>query len=95
MRRTYHHEYEDRESFSPWETYSDLYCGLLLVFVLLLFFSMYQYIAAKEKNNADTVALQASMKEEQASVLALYKADLEDQEAAYEKKSEELESRSS
>ena len=27
-------EYEDRESFSPWQSYSDLFCGLLLVFVL-------------------------------------------------------------
>lgn len=91
MRRRYDREYEDRESFSPWETYSDLYCGLLLVFVLLFFFAIYQYIAAKEKNNADTAALQTAMEEEQASVLALYKADLENQEAAYQEKNQDLE----
>lgn len=77
-------DYEDRESFSPWETYSDLYCGLLLVFVLLFFFAIYQYIDAKEKNNADTVQLQQEMKEEQAAVLALYKADLDDRTSLLE-----------
>lgn len=87
----YDMEYGDRESFSPWKTYSDLYCGLLLVFVLLFFFIMYQYIDAKEKNDADTVALQESIKEQQDSVLALYKADLENQELAYEEKNQELE----
>lgn len=92
MRRRYDTEYEDKETFSPWETYSDLYCGLLLVFVLLFFFAIYQYIDAREKNNADTAALQEAMKEEQSSVLAIYKADLEDQEAAYEEKSKELDS---
>lgn len=85
-------EYEDREKFSPWETYSDLYCGLLLVFVLLFFFAIYQYIDAREQNNADTQALQDSMREEQESVLALYRAYLEDQEAAYQEKNQELES---
>lgn len=91
MRKRYDTGYEDRESFSPWETYSDLYCGLLLVFVLLFFFSIYQYIDARERNNAETAALQDSMREEQASVLALYKATLEDQEAAYQEKNQELE----
>ena len=84
MRRRYDDRYEDRESFSPWETYSDLYCGLLLVFVLLFFFAIYQYIDAKERNTADTAALQENMKQEQASVLALYKADLEDRTALLE-----------
>lgn len=84
MRRRYDDRYEDRESFSPWETYSDLYCGLLLVFVLLFFFVIYQYIDAKERNTADTAALQENMKQEQASVLALYKADLEDRTALLE-----------
>lgn len=84
MRRRYDDRYEDRESFSPWETYSDLYCGLLLVFVLLFFFVIYQYIDAKERNIADTAALQEDMKQEQASVLALYKADLEDRTALLE-----------
>lgn len=92
MKRRYDVEYEDKEIFSPWETYSDLYCGLLLVFVLLFFFAIYQYIDAREKNNADTAALQAAMKEEQSSVLAIYKADLEDQERAYQEKSGQLES---
>lgn len=84
MRKRYDDRYEDRESFSPWETYSDLYCGLLLVFVLLFFFAIYQYIDAKERNTADTAALQENMKQEQASVLALYKADLEDRTALLE-----------
>ena len=92
MRKKYDSEYEDKESFSPWETYSDLYCGLLLVFVLLFFFAIYQYIAAKESNDADTLALQESMKAEQASVLALYKADLEDQQTAYQEKVNQLNS---
>lgn len=92
MRRKYDAEYEDKGSFSPWEAYSDLYCGLLLVFVLLFFFAIYQYIDAREKNDADTAALQETMKEEQSSVLALYKADLADQEAAYQEKTKELES---
>lgn len=86
MRRKNNREYEDREIFSPWEAYSDLYCGLLLVFILLFFFAIYQYIDAKEKNIVDTAALQEAMLEEQASVLALYKTDLDDQEAAYQKK---------
>lgn len=92
MGRRYRGEYEDKESFTPWETYSDLYCGLLLVFVLLFFFAIYQYIDARERNNAETAELQNSMREEQASVLALYKADLEDQEAAYQEKSRQLDS---
>lgn len=92
MRRKNNREYEDREIFSPWEAYSDLYCGLLLVFILLFFFAIYQYIDAKEKNIVDTAALQEAMLEEQASVLALYKTDLDDQEAAYQKKNKELES---
>lgn len=78
MRRRHRIEYEETTSFSPWETCSDLYCGLLLVFILLFFFAIYQYIDARERNAADTVALQEDMKAEQASVLALYKADLED-----------------
>lgn len=93
MRKRPEERYEDMESFSPWEVYSDLYCGLLLVFVLLFFFAIYQYISARETNDADTKQLQTSMKEEQEAVLALYKADLEDQEAAYREKSEALESR--
>jgi chemotaxis protein MotB len=92
MRRRNDAGCEDQESFSPWETYSDLYCGLLLVFVLLFFFAIYQYIDARESNNADTAALQERMREEQASVLALYKADLADQEAAYQEKNSQLES---
>lgn len=91
MRRRYDVGYKDKESFDPWESYSDLYCGLLLVFVLLFFFAIYQYIDAREKNNADTIELQKAMQEEQTSVLALYKADLEDQETAYQEKSEQLE----
>ena len=78
MRRRHRIEYEETTSFSPWETCSDLYCGLLLVFILLFFFAIYQYIDARERNAADTAALQEDMKAEQASVLALYKADLED-----------------
>ncbi len=92
MKKRHDGYYEDRETFTPWETYSDLYCGLLLVFVLLFFFAVYQYIDARERNNAETAELQNSMREEQASVLALYKADLEDQEAAYREKSRELDS---
>lgn len=92
MRRRYGEGYEDKETFSPWETYSDLYCGLLLVFVLLFFFAIYQYIDARERNNAETEALQDSMKEEQSSVMALYKAYLEDQEEAYQEKNRELDS---
>ncbi len=92
MPKRYHSSYEDRESFSPWESYSDLYCGLLLVFVLLFFFICYQYIDAREKNNAQTLALQESMREEQTSVLALYKAELENQEAVYQEKLQEVES---
>ena len=84
-------EMAEGEKFSPWETFSDLYCGLLLVFVLLFFFAIYQYIDAREKNDADTIALQESMREEQDSVLAIYKADLSEQTEAYQKKSEELE----
>ena len=91
MRRGYDSEYEDKETFSPWETYSDLYCGLLLVFVLLFFFAIYQYIDARERNDADTAALQQEMREEQDSVLAIYKTDLEEQEKAYEQKNQELE----
>ena len=90
MRRKTDLGYEDKEIFSPWETFSDLYCGLLLVFVLLFFFAIYQYVDAREKNNADTAALQESLIEEQTSVLAIYKADLEDQAAAYQEKNEEL-----
>lgn len=90
MRRQYSEENGEEAAYSPWETYSDLYCGLLLVFVLLFFFAIYQYIDARETNDADTAALQQSMQEEQASVLAIYKADLEEQEAAYQEKSDEL-----
>ncbi len=95
MRRRYDSEYEDKETFSPWETYSDLYCGLLLVFVLLFFFAIYQYIDARERNDADTAALQQEMREEQDSVLAIYKTDLEEQEKAYEQKNQELEDQQS
>lgn len=95
MSRRYDSEYEDKETFSPWETYSDLYCGLLLVFVLLFFFAIYQYIDARERNDADTAALQQEMKEEQDSVLAIYKTDLEEQEKAYEQKNQELENQQS
>lgn len=95
MRRGYDSEYEDKEIFSPWETYSDLYCGLLLVFVLLFFFAIYQYIDARERNDADTAALQQEMREEQDSVLAIYKTDLEEQEKAYEQKNQELENQQS
>ena len=95
MRRGYDSEYEDKETFSPWETYSDLYCGLLLVFVLLFFFAIYQYIDARERNDADTAALQQEMREEQDSVLAIYKTDLEEQEKAYEQKNQELENQQS
>lgn len=95
MRRKYDAEYGEENAYSPWETYSDLYCGLLLVFVLLFFFAIYQYIDARETNDADTAALQESMQEEQASVLAIYKADLEEQEAAYQEKNGELASQQS
>lgn len=90
MRRRFDWE-EEKEVFSPWETYSDLYCGLLLVFVLLFFFSIYQYIDARERNDADTAALQQEMKEEQNSVLAIYKLDLEEQQKEYDEKNRELE----
>ncbi len=92
MHRREKAEYGREETFSPWETYSDLYCGLLLVFVLLFFFAIYQYIDARETNDADTAQLQASMQEEQDTVLAIYKAELEEQEAAYQEAEDELES---
>lgn len=91
MRNRGEDSFEERDTFDPWESYSDLYCGLLLVFVLLFFFSIYQYILAIETNNADTQTLQASLKAEQDAVLAIYRADAEDQEAALAQKSEEVE----
>ena len=85
-------EHEDIESFSPWESYSDLYCGLLLVFVLLFFFAIYQYVSARETNIADTEALQESMQEEHDTVLAMLKTQMENQQSAYDEKVSELES---
>ncbi|MDO4634066.1 MAG: OmpA family protein [Eubacteriales bacterium] len=91
MQRRYQEEHHDRETFSPWETYSDLYCGLLLVFVLLFFFAIYQYLAASEKNAADTLAMQQSMQEEQEAVLAIYKADRDNQQSELDAKALQLE----
>ena len=56
MRKKYDDD-ESRDRFSPWQVFSDLYCGLLLVFVLLFFFMIYRYIEAKETNDQDTLAL--------------------------------------
>lgn len=82
--------YEDNEVFSPWESYSDLYCGLLLVFVLLFFFAVYQYIVIAENDVAETIALQAQMKLEQEQTLSLYKADQEYLEAELQRKTEKV-----
>lgn len=89
MRKPYEDEQEDRETFSPWESYSDLYCGLLLVFILLFFFVIYQYIDARETNDVETKALQEELRGEQAA-LSLYKSDLENQEEELVQKETEL-----
>ena len=81
-----HHHYDgnrnNTEKHDAWLSFSDLFCGLLLVFILLFFFSVYRYLGAQESNDADVQKLKAEMISEQEEVLALYKADAEDQQAA-------------
>ena len=69
---------EDR--FDPWAAYSDLYCGLMLVFVLLLSFVVYRYLFRAETNQSETEKMQAAMIAQQEQVLLQYQASAEEQE---------------
>ena len=83
------------EKFSPWTTYSDIFCSLMMVFVLLFSYAMIQYTLSNIQKDAETeLVLQTSADQEQQinELLALQgemEAQiiiLEDQVAAAEEK---------
>lgn len=47
------------ERFSPWSTYSDMFCSLLMVFMLLFFYAMMQYVSAAAIDTAELETLRA------------------------------------
>ena len=49
---------ETPEKFSPWSAYSDMYCALLLIFMLLFFFVILQYLQLKDENDEATRIIQ-------------------------------------
>lgn len=42
------------ERFSPWCSYSDIFCSLMMIFILLFLFVMLQYVSAKAIDMAET-----------------------------------------
>lgn len=45
------------ERFSPWTSYSDMFCSLLMIFILLFVFVMLQYVSVKLEDETKSQAL--------------------------------------
>ena len=46
------------ETFSPWTSYSDMFCSLMMVFILLFIFVMLQYVSLKAQERMKVVVAQ-------------------------------------
>lgn len=65
---------------SFWISYSDLMAGMLFVFALILFFSIYQLVELQETKTAELETKEAQLTQQQ-SILLDQQAELQDKEA--------------
>jgi len=59
------------EKFSPWTTYSDIFCSLMMVFVLLFSYAMIQYSLSDLKKEAETEQMIQISREQEQSIIEL------------------------
>ncbi len=52
---------EQREKFNPWSAYSDMYCSLLLIFMLLFFFAILNYLELQDENAEETARVREEL----------------------------------
>ena len=81
------------DSGSFWISYSDLMSAIVLVFVLILFYCMYQYFDMLEVNTAELLR-QSGLLDEQQAALTQSEQDLSSAQAALDQKQSELDAQS-
>jgi len=65
------------EKFSPWTTYSDIFCSLMMVFVLLFSYAMIQYSLSNIKKDAETELMLQTSAEQEQQIIDLRAAQME------------------
>ena len=81
------------DSGSFWISYSDLMSAIVLVFVLILFYCMYQYFDMLEVKTAELLR-QSGLLDEQQAALSQSEQDLSSAQAALDQKQSELDAQS-
>lgn len=81
------------DSGSFWISYSDLMSAIVLVFVLILFYCMYQYFDMLEVKTAELLR-QSGLLDEQQAALTQSEEDLSSAQAALDQKQSELDAQS-
>ena len=81
------------DSGSFWISYSDLMSAIVLVFVLILFYCMYQYFDMLEVKTAELLR-QSGLLDEQQAALTQSEQDLSSAQAALDQKQSELDAQS-
>ncbi len=84
---------QGRDSGSFWISYSDLMSAIVLVFVLILFYCMYQYFDMLEVKTAELLR-QSGLLDEQQAALTQSEQDLSSAQAALDQKQSELDAQS-
>ena len=80
------------ESGNLWISFSDLMSALMLIFVLILFYAVYQYYDMLEIKTAELLR-QSGILDQQAAQLTLSQQELEDKENALNETRQALESK--
>ena len=78
---------------NTWISYSDLMSAIVLVFVLILFYCMYQYFDMLEVKTAELLR-QSGLLDEQQAALTQSEQDLSSAQAALDQKQSELDAQS-
>lgn len=79
-----------KESGSYWTSYSDMMAALMLVFALVMFFSIFQFLDLQETKTAE-LATKESQLEHQQSILIAQESELSEKESALQLSLVELE----
>lgn len=77
------------ENGSYWTSYSDMMAGLMLVFALVMFFSIFQFLDLQEQKTAEIATKEAQLADQQ-SLLISQEAELADKEALLQISLEDL-----
>ena len=56
------------ERFSPWTSYSDMFCSLMMLFVLLFVFLLMQYVSVKAKDALELSQARSELEQSQAEL---------------------------